>query len=269
MNLDQRKWFSKNIIKTYKQNGDLQKVLTHPEFKNEVFLYETIMGLINSVMGKKYDTPSVMQLLNQISALPIEQRLVANRAAFNLIGTKYWRHTNLVEHSFNQICTVGQSNDLFYVFDTWAQVYTQQLLIPLYIQKTPEQWRVELESSVVRKLAQDRYPHDLFRFIPHIQWCPIPEVVNMYLSEFCRSPDHSMQEVERIIDHSCSPQMLDFTKVLLNHFANHQNFAQWHNIPKSRHERMTVKVQNIILSRQVGIENGSSENARARSTRKI
>ena len=70
MNLDQRKWFSKNIVKTYKQNGDLQKVLAHPEFKDEVFLYETIIGLINSVMGKKSDTSSVIQLLNQMAGLP-------------------------------------------------------------------------------------------------------------------------------------------------------------------------------------------------------
>lgn len=268
MNIDQRRWFAKNIVKTYKQTSDLKKVLAHPECKDEEFLSEIVLGLIQSVMGKTRDTFLTLQLLEKIKILPEEQKVAATRTAFNVIGTKYWQHPNLVEHSFLQVCNYGASDDLFYVFDIWAQSYSQQLLLPLYIQKAPELWRAELEHSVVQTMTKNRYPYDLFRFIPHIKWCPLSEVVNMYLNGFCRSPDHSMQEVERIVNHNSHPQMVDFTKILLDGFANHPNFAKWHNIPKSRHERMTVKVQNIVLSQQIDLDNSKIQSMSARS-RKI
>lgn len=268
MNIDQRRWFAKNIVKSYKQNRDLKKVLAHPECKDQEFLGEIIVGLIQSVMGKTHDTFLTLQFLEEIEILPEGQKLAVARTAFNAIGTKYWQHQNLVEHSFLQVCDHGTSDDLLYVFDIWAQSYAQQLLLPLYIQKAPERWQIELEHCVVQTMAQNRYPYDLFRFIPHVNSYPLSEVVDMYLKGFCRSADHSMQEVERIVNHNSHPQMLDFAKILLDRFANHQNFAQWHNIPKSRHERMTVKVQNIVLSQQIDIENIKIESMSARS-RKI
>lgn len=249
MNTDQRNWFAKNICKTYKQNPDLCTTLAHPEFKDTVFLTDTVKFLIRSVMGKTHDANAVSVLLKQIPMLPHHQQPLVAQAAFEVIGSKYPNHTSLVQHSFDQVCAFGQADILSNVFKTWAQSHTQQNLVASYITRAPDHWQTEIEQSVLHTLAANRYPHDFFRFIPQVQRCPLPEAVRVYLKGFLRSPYHAMQEVERVLDHNTPKMLLDFAAILLDRFSHHPDFYKWSDKVKDLYEQMEIKVQHIVLTR--------------------
>lgn len=249
MNTDHRNWFAKNICKTYKQNPVLCKTLAHPEFKDAVFLTDTVKILIRSVMGKTHDANAVSVLLKQIPMLPPHQQSIVAQAAFEIIGTKYPNHTSLVQHSFDQVCVFGQSDGLFNVFTTWAQAYAQQNLVASYITRAPNHWQTEIEQSVLHTLAAKKYPQDLFRFIPQVKRCSLTETVGIYLRGRSRSAHHAMQEVERVLDDKTPDALLEFAAILLDRFLHHPNFHNWDGTVKSLHERMEIKVQHIVLTR--------------------
>lgn len=265
MNTDQRNRFSKNICKSYKQKPDLYKILAHSEFKDAVFLRDTVKALIRSVMGNNHDTGALDALLEQIHTLPAHQQSDVAQAAFKMIGSKYSAYTSVVEHSFDQVCVYGNFDHLVHVFNIWANSYSDQHLIPSFIARAPDSWKTSIERSVLQDLANNRYPQSLFKFIPEIKSVPLPEVVEIYLKGFSRSPDHAMQEVERVLDDRASNMLLEFATVLLERFSRHPNFTRWHELVQKRHERMGIKVQHIVLSRHVNAVEHISE----RPTRKI
>lgn len=251
MNTDQRNRFSKNICKSYKEKPDLYKILAHPEFKDAVFLIDTVKALIRSVMGNSHNTGAVDALLEQIHTLPAHQQSDVAQAAFKMIGSKYLAYTSVVEHSFDQVCAYGNFDHLVHVFNIWANSYSDQHLIASFIARAPDSWKTSIERSLLQDLANNRYPQPLFKFIPEIKSVPLREVVEMYLKGFSRSPDHAMQELERVLDDRTSNMLLEFATVLLERFSHHPNFSRWHELVKERHERMGIKVQHIVLSRHV------------------
>lgn len=265
MNTDQRNRFSKNICKSYKQNPDLRKTLAHPEFKDAAFLCDTVKGLVRSVMGNKHDANAINNLLNQIQTLPTHQQSDVAQSVFEVIGTKYFANNSLVQHSFDQVCAYGTCERLSKVLTTWAKSYERQTFISAYIAQAPDGWQKDIERSLLQDLAINRYPEDFFRFIPQIKSLPLGDVVGVYLKGFSRSPDHAMQEVERVLDHNTPDALLTFATILLERFEQHPTFHKWHDIVRSRHERMKVHVQHIVLSRHVNAVEHTSE----RHTRKI
>ena len=264
MNTDQRNWFAKNICKTYKHNSDLRKTLAHPEFKDTAFLTDTVKALVRFVMGNKHDTQAVNNLLNQIQNLPTPQQSDVAQAAFEVIGKKYSAYTSVVEHSFDQVCAYGNVDHLLHVFNIWGKSYSDQHLISPFIARAPENWKTSIEYSLLQDLASNRYPQSFFRFVPEIQSVSQWDVVQIYVKGFSRSPDHAMQEVERELNDSTPDALLEFATLLLDRFEQHPNFYKWNEVVKSRHERMRVKVQHIVLSRHVDTVDHSE-----RHTRKI